>query len=107
MMEINQITQMIIEFAPVITALIGILVSVIVGIRKIKNDNATTYGNIKQSNEQTINELKSTNAQLIQNNEQLVSDNAELKKANMQLREDMQLLMAELHDIHVKQKRQK
>ena len=106
-MEINQITQMIIEFAPVITALIGVLVSVVVGIRKIKNDNATTYGNIKQSNEQTVNELKNANAQLVQNNEQLAKDNAELKQANMQLREDMQTLMLELHDIHIKHKKNK
>lgn len=95
-MEINQITQMIIEFTPIITALIGILVSVIVGIRRIKNSNA-----------KTISELRSSNDQLVQHNEQLAKDNAELMEANRQLREDMQILMLELHDIHIKNKKNK
>ena len=69
-MEINQVTQMIIEFAPVITALIGILVSLIIGIRKIKNSNDKTYTEIKLNNDNVVNELKARIKNTININDQ-------------------------------------
>lgn len=94
-MEFNQVTQMIIEFAPVITALIGIMVSIIVGIARIKNSNTVTYNNIRRDNESTVSELKELNRKLAE-------ENGELKEANAELREDLRNLMLELHNIHVK-----
>lgn len=97
-MEINQVTQMIIEFAPIITTLIGILVSIVVGINKIKSSNTNTYNNIKRTNDNIVKELKETN-------DKLVEDNKYLREANEQLRNDMSNLMLELRNIHAKHKK--
>lgn len=104
-MEINQITQMIIEFAPVITALIGVMVSLIVGISRIKNSNTNTYNNIRRENEKTIEGFKEVNQSLIEENAHLREANEELRLANEELREDLRNLMLELHNIHVKSKK--
>lgn len=80
-MEINQIMQTVIEFAPAITALIGVLVSLVVGIKKIKNNNSQTYLNIKLNNEAVVKELKDANDKLIEDNQRLKEENAEFKKA--------------------------
>ena len=97
-MEINQVTQMIIEFAPIITTLIGILVSIIVGINRIKNSNTNTYNKIKKTNDDIVKELKDTNDRLVEENKYLV-------EVNEQLRSDMSDLMLELKNIHTKHKK--
>jgi cell division protein FtsB len=100
-MEINQITQMIIEFAPVITALIGILVSLIIGIRRIKNSNEKTYGEIRKDNSNTINQLTDMNAQLVEANNKLRQENEALKSG---LKEAIQELNDASHKIRSKKK---
>lgn len=100
-MEINQITQMIIEFAPIITTLIGILVSIIVGIRKIKNNNTRTYNSIRQDNSNTVKQLTDMNAQLIETNNNLQKQNEELKVG---LRDALEKLDNAAHKIRSKKK---
>ena len=91
-MEISQVSQMIIEFAPVITALIGIMVSLIIGIKKIKTNNANTYNEIKINNDNVVKELKDANDKLIEANERLKAENEEFKRA---LREFLEKAEAE------------
>lgn len=80
-MEISQIAQTLIEFAPAITALIGVLVSLVVGIKRIKSNNNQTCIEIKRDNDKTVKELKEANENLIKINEELREENVEFKKA--------------------------
>ena len=67
-MEISQITQYIIELSPAITALIGVVVALVVGIKKIK-----------KANEETVRDVKATNKEIKEANIALLKENVELK----------------------------
>lgn len=67
-MEISQITQYIIELSPAITALIGVVVALVVGIKKIK-----------KANEETVRDVKATNKEIKEANIALLKENIELK----------------------------
>lgn len=85
-MEISQIAQTLIEFAPAITALIGVLVSLVVGIKRIKNNNNQTCIEIKRDNDKTVKELKEANENLVKLNEELRNENAELRDDNAEFK---------------------
>lgn len=85
-MEISQIAQTLIEFAPAITALIGVLVSLVVGIKRIKSNNNQACTEIKRDNAKTVKELKEANENLVKLNEELRNDNAELREDNAEFK---------------------
>ena len=63
-MEIDAVTQFIISAAPGVTAIIGVIVSLVIGIKKIK---ATGDSNEKALNEKYDQMLKNSNEMLKQN----------------------------------------
>ena len=85
----EQVMQYIIELSPAITAVIGILVSLIVGIRKIKDHTG-----------KVLNDVQETNRQILERHEQLVEDNAELRRENEELKLQMSRLLARLEHVH-------
>lgn len=85
----EQVMNYIIEFSPAITAVIGILVSLIVGIKKVKNHT-----------DAVLRDVKSTNEQILERHDQLVADNAELRHENEELRRELAKLMAKLNHVH-------
>ena len=62
------LTQYLIELTPAVTAVIGIVVALIVGIKKIK-----------AANKETVDDVKATNKQMREANEVLMRQNLELK----------------------------
>lgn len=83
-MDIAQITQYLIELSPAITALVGIVVTIVVGVKKIKAANA-----------ETIADVKATNREMKQANIQLIKENAELKG-------EIKKVLNELHNVKEK-----
>lgn len=83
-MDIAQITQYLIELSPAITALVGIVVTIVVGVKKIKAANA-----------ETIADVKATNKAMKEANIQLIKENAELKG-------EIKKVLHELHDVKEK-----
>lgn len=83
-MDIAQITQYLIELSPAITALVGIVVTIVVGVKKIKAANA-----------ETIADVKATNKAMKEANIQLIKENAELKG-------EIKKVLNELHNVKEK-----
>lgn len=75
-MELSQITELIIETAPAITALIGVIVALIVGIKSIKNSNNETQADVKAASK----ELKAIAAENKELKKELKSTLATIKK---------------------------
>lgn len=90
MMEISEIYAVIIAAAPAITAVIGIIVALGVGI-----------GNIKRANRDTLSEVRSKNASLEQKVDQIAQKNAELMQENSELKRDLRKVMAKLNHVHI------
>lgn len=90
MMEINEIYAIIIAAAPAITAIIGIIVSLMVGIKRIKQANTATLG-----------EVRSKNAYLEQKVDQIAQKNEELIRENNELKKDLRRVMAKLNRVHL------
>lgn len=83
-MDIAQITQYLIELSPAITALVGIVVTIVVGVKKIKAANA-----------ETIADVKATNKEMKHANIELMKENAELKG-------EIKKVLNELHNVKEK-----
>ena len=95
-----EISAIIIEFTPAITAVIGIIVAVVSGFKKIKGHNTATIKVIKENQEELMAEIKDTNAKLIEANEQVLKDNEDLRKENQALRNDINKLTARISKVH-------
>ena len=89
-MEISAIQEIIISAAPAITAIIGIIVSLIAGIKRIK-----------QANRDTLEEVRSKNAAIVENVAQIAQNNEELKRENEELKRDLRKIMAKLNHVHI------
>lgn len=89
MMEISEISTLIIAYAPAITAVIGVIVSLFVGIAKIRQANKSTVNELIDANKDTVKEIKESNAKLLEANAQIIADNLELKKENIKLKQEM------------------
>ena len=91
-MEISAIQEIIISAAPAITAIIGIIVSLIAGIKRIK-----------QANRDTLEEMRNKNAAIVENVAQIAQNNDELRRENAELKRDLQRVMAKLNHVHIKE----
>lgn len=92
-MEISEIYAIIISAAPAITAIIGIIVSLAAGIKRIK-----------QANRDTLDECRKQNAAIIENVAQIAKNNQELREENEELKEDLRKVMNKLNHVHIKDK---
>lgn len=90
MMEISEITALIMSMAPTISAVIGIIVSVAVGIKRIK-----------QANRDTLDECRKQNASVIENVAQIAQKNEELTRENEELKKDLRKVMAKLNHVYI------
>ena len=90
MMAINEITALIMSMAPTISAVIGIIVSVAVGI-----------GRVKQANRDTLDECRKQNAAVVENVAQIAQKNEELTRENEELKKDLRKIMAKLNHVHI------
>lgn len=90
MMEINEITALIMSLAPTISAVIGVIVSLVVGIKRIKHDNRDTLA-----------ECRKQNADVIKNVAQIAQNNEELRRENEELKRDLRKVMAKLNHVHI------
>lgn len=85
----EQVMNYIIEFSPAITAFIGIVVSLIVGIKKIK-----------QHNNETLDEIKSANARIIELYQEEVAKRQEVQRENEEIKHYLRKMMAKLNHVH-------
>ena len=90
MMEISQITALIISLAPTISAVIGIIVSLAVGIKRVK-----------QANRDTLEECRKQNAEVVIKIEHVAKDNESLKRENEEVKRDLRKVMAKLCHVHI------
>ena len=88
-MEISVIQDFIIAAAPSITAVIGIIISLVAGIKRIKRDN-----------QDTLKECRKQNADVIKNVAQIAQNNEELRRENEELKRDLRKVMAKLNHVH-------
>ena len=88
-MEISQIYDIIIAAAPAVTAVIGMIVSLAVGIKKIKANN-----------EEQLKEMRQTQVKIIEINAAQKKDNDELRRENEELKRDLRKVMAKIAHIH-------
>ena len=93
MMEINEITALVMSLAPTISAVIGVIVSLIVGVKRIKHDN-----------KDTLEECRKQNAAVIENVAQIVKENDKLKAENEELRELVKRTLDRLNHVKTKEK---
>lgn len=91
-MEISQITELILNLSPAITAVIGIIVALIVGIKRVK-----------QANTDTLNECRKQNAAVAAEVAQIAQKNDELTRENLELKKDLRKVMAKLSHVHVEE----
>ncbi len=89
-MEISAIQEIIIAAAPAITAIIGIIVSLVAGIKRIK-----------QANRDTLEECRKQNAAVIENVAQIAQKNEELQRENEELKKDLRKMVAKLNHVHI------
>lgn len=89
-MEINAVYEIIIAAAPAITSIIGIIVSLVAGIKRIK-----------QANRDTLNEVRDTNAKIIENVAKVVEKNEALQRENEELKMHLRKISARLHHVHI------
>ena len=85
----EQVMQYIIEFSPAITSVIGIIVALIVGIKKIKN-----------SNDKTLDEVKTSNAKILALYVEEKEKREEVQRENSELKRDLRKIMAKLNHVH-------
>ena len=89
-MEISEITALILSLAPAITSVIGVIVSIVVGIKRIKHDNTDT-----------LNECRKQNAAVVKNVAQIAQNNEDLRRENAELKRDLRKVMAKLNHVHI------
>ena len=89
----EQLMQYLIEFSPAITSFVGILVSLIVGIKKIKAHN-----------KDTLDEIKTANAKIIALYQEEVEKREEVQRENNELKRDLRKIMAKLDHVHFEEK---
>ena len=85
----EQVISYIIEFSPAITSVIGIIVALIVGIKKIKN-----------SNDKTLDEVKTSNAKILALYVEEKEKREEVQRENSELKRDLRKIMAKLNHVH-------
>ena len=88
-MNIDVITQYILSIVPAFTAVVGMIVTLGVGI-----------GKIKKANKDTINEVKENSKGLKRANEALKDELANVYKDNVEIKKQMTKLMAKVEHIH-------
>lgn len=103
-MEISEITNIIMSCAPAITAVIGIIVALGVGIGNIKRANKDTVESAKQAHRDTIEEVRKQNAEIIENVAQIAKNNEKLKQENEELKGILRKVMAKLNHVHIDDK---
>lgn len=100
-MEISEIYAIIISAAPAITAVIGIIVALGVGIGNIKKANKDTVDTAKQAHRDTIDMVSEQNAKIIENVAQIAQKNEELQRENEELKKDLRAMVAKLNHVHI------
>ena len=88
-MDIDVITQYILSLAPAFTAVVGMIVTLGVGICKIK-----------KASQSTVDEVKENSKGLRRVNEELKCDLINVHKENAELKKEMSKLMAKIEHIH-------
>lgn len=88
LVSIDAITQYILSLTPAVTALIGVIVVIAVGVGKVKNalkDNGET---VERTSSRSSRALES----IVQQNEELRKENRELKKALIELNKKIDII---------------
>lgn len=88
----EQIMNYIIQFSPAITAVLGIIASMVVTFKKIKGHN-----------EETLKEVKTSEAKIVELNKEMLIENQRLRKENANLKEQMNVVMSHLKHVHTKE----
>lgn len=89
-MEISTIQEIIIAAAPAITAIIGIIASLVAAVKRIK-----------QASRDTLEECRKQNAAVVENVAQIARNNEELRQENEELKRDLRRMVAKLDHVHI------
>ena len=86
-MEISQIYEIILAAAPAVSAVIGIIISLVAGIKKIKNNNAEVIDLVNKANDAALAEIRQTNKELLEAQQELAKQNLALQAENQELKD--------------------
>ena len=89
-MELDVITQYILAIVPAFTAVVGMVVTLGVGIAKIKKANNDTIDTVDASNQKVCKHTESLESQL-----------AAVHKENVELKKQLRKAMAKLDHVHI------
>lgn len=90
-MVIDEITQYILAIVPAVTALVGMIVTVGVGIGKIRKANNITADKVEKVSKGN-RELKKQLVEVAKQNEEVKKENVELKKALVELNKKLNVM---------------
>lgn len=100
-MEISEIYAIIISAAPAITAVIGIIVALGVGIGNIKKANQTAVDTAKKAHKDTVDMIAEQNAKIVENVAKIAQKNEDLQRENEELKKDLRQMVAKLNHVHI------
>ena len=92
-MVIDEITQYILAIVPAVTALVGMIVTIGVGIGTIKKALAGTEERVERSTKSS-RELKKQLVEVVKQNEEVKKENVELAKALVELNKKIDVMTA-------------
>ena len=87
---LDVITQYILALVPAVTALVGMAVTIGVGV-----------GAIKRANRETIETVDVSNKKVCKHTESLESQLADVHRENVELKRELKKVMAKLDHIHI------
>ena len=90
---LDTITQYILALVPAVTALVGMAVTIGVGVGAIKKANRETIENVDVSNKKVCKHTESLESQL-----------QEVHKENVELKKQLRKVMAKLDHVHIVEK---
>lgn len=85
----EQLMQYLVEFSPAITAVVGIIVALITGMRKLKDHSG-----------KVLKEVQESQAKIVEINKQMVEENVKLRQENEELRTALAKILAKLEHVH-------
>lgn len=88
-MNIDVITQYILALVPAVTALVGMAVTIGLGVAKIK-----------KANKETVETVDASNKKVCKHTESLESQLASVHKENVELKRQMTKIMKKLDHVH-------
>jgi len=102
---INNITQYLVALGPAVAALVGMVATVVVGIKQMKAANTQTVQEVKDNNELTVKEVKTSNEQAEAVTQELKATLCRVEAENMELKRQLTTVINKLNKVYIVDKK--